>query len=211
MTPRCEVSHLRWSSRPPRHAAALDDISFDIAPGEILGVVGESGAGKSLTGAAIIGLLEPPGASPAARSAGGRRIDNLPTSRCAIRGREIGAIFQDPLTSLNPLYTVGRQLVETIRRTCLSAPRRASAPSSCWRHRHPGARGAHRPVPAPVLRRHAPARGDRAGAGGRAEADRRRRADHRAGRVDPGADHCAAQAVCRERAPPSCWSRTTWA
>jgi peptide/nickel transport system ATP-binding protein len=96
---------------------ALDDISFDIAPGEILGVVGESGAGKSLTGAAIVGLLEPPG-----RVAGGQvllegdRIDNLPHERMRhIRGRKIGAIFQDPLTSLNPLYTIGRQLVETIQ------------------------------------------------------------------------------------------------
>jgi peptide/nickel transport system ATP-binding protein len=96
---------------------ALDEVSFSIEPGEILGVVGESGAGKSLTGAAIIGLLEPPG-----RVAGGeirfegQRIDNLPREKMrAIRGRRIGAIFQDPLTSLNPLYTVGRQLIETIR------------------------------------------------------------------------------------------------
>jgi peptide/nickel transport system ATP-binding protein len=96
---------------------ALDDVSFDIHAGEVLGVVGESGAGKSLTGAAIIGLLEPPG-----RIAGGeirlegRRIDHLgPDEMRSIRGRQIGAIFQDPLTSLNPLYTVGRQLVETIR------------------------------------------------------------------------------------------------
>ncbi len=96
---------------------ALDHISFDIAPGEILGVVGESGAGKSLTGAAIIGLLEPPG-----RIAGGQiwlegeRIDQLDEAAMRnIRGRRIGAIFQDPLTSLNPLYSVGRQLVETIQ------------------------------------------------------------------------------------------------
>ena len=96
---------------------ALDDISFDIAPGAVLGVVGESGAGKSLTGAAIIGLLEPPG-----RIAGGeillegQRIDNLPYEQMRrIRGRKIGAIFQDPLTSLNPLYTIGRQLTETIQ------------------------------------------------------------------------------------------------
>ena len=95
---------------------AVEDVSFSIAPGEVLGVVGESGAGKSLTGAAIIGLLEPPG-----RIAGGqilldgKRIDNLPYEQMRkIRGRQIGAIFQDPLTSLNPLYTVGRQLVETI-------------------------------------------------------------------------------------------------
>ena len=96
---------------------AVDDISFDISPGEILGVVGESGAGKSLTGAAIIGLLEPPGRIARGEiSLEGRRIDNLPYEEIRrIRGRRIGAIFQDPLTSLNPLYSVSRQLTETIQ------------------------------------------------------------------------------------------------
>ncbi|MFK0166173.1 ABC transporter ATP-binding protein [Rhizobium sp. NPDC090279] len=96
---------------------ALSDVSLTIRPGEILGVVGESGAGKSMTGLAIQGLLERPG-----RIAGGeiwlgnRRIDTLDDrSMEHIRGREIGAIFQDPLTSLNPLFTVGAQLTETIR------------------------------------------------------------------------------------------------
>ena len=117
-TPLLEVRHLRVEF-PTRRGTllALDDVSFDIAPGEILGVVGESGAGKSLTGAAIIGLLEPPGrvANGEIRLAG-QRIDNLPAEAMRkIRGRRIGAIFQDPLTSLNPLYTVGRQLTETIQ------------------------------------------------------------------------------------------------
>ena len=91
-------------------------MSLEIAPGEILGVVGESGAGKSLTGMAIIGLLEPPGRIAAGEiRLAGRRIDNLPREELRrIRGRRIGAIFQDPLTSLNPLYTIGRQLVETV-------------------------------------------------------------------------------------------------
>jgi peptide/nickel transport system ATP-binding protein len=95
---------------------AVDDISFSIAPGEILGVVGESGAGKSLTGTAIIGLLDAPGRVAAGEiRLSGERIDRLPHERMRrIRGRRIGAIFQDPLTSLNPLYTIGRQLVETI-------------------------------------------------------------------------------------------------
>ncbi|MGA8031103.1 MAG: ATP-binding cassette domain-containing protein, partial [Casimicrobiaceae bacterium] len=96
---------------------AVEGVSFQIAPGEVLGVVGESGAGKSLTGAAIIGLLEPPGRIAAGEiRLDGMRIDNLSQDAMRrIRGRRIGAIFQDPLTSLNPLYSIGRQLVETIR------------------------------------------------------------------------------------------------
>ena len=116
--PLLEVRHLRVEF-PTRRGTllAIDDVSFDIAPGEVLGVVGESGAGKSLTGAAIIGLLEPPGRIAAGEIVlEGQRIDNLPHERMrTIRGRKIGAIFQDPLTSLNPLYTVGRQLTETIQ------------------------------------------------------------------------------------------------
>ena len=104
---------------PLRHGTlrAVNGISFAIAPGEVLGVVGESGAGKSLTGAAVIGLIDPPGRIAAGEiRLAGRRIDNLPYEAMRkIRGREIGAVFQDPLTSLNPLYTIGRQLVETIR------------------------------------------------------------------------------------------------
>ncbi len=116
--PLLEVDHLRVEF-PTRHGSllAIDDISFSIAPGEILGVVGESGAGKSLTGAAIIGLLDPPGRITAGQIRfDGRRIDNLPYEEMRrVRGRGIGAIFQDPLTSLNPLYTIGRQLIETIQ------------------------------------------------------------------------------------------------
>ena len=96
---------------------AIDGVSFDIAKGEVLGVVGESGAGKSVTGLAVIGLIDRPG-----RIAGGEiylsglRIDNLPPEEMRrIRGKRIGMIFQDPLTSLNPLYRIGDQLIETIR------------------------------------------------------------------------------------------------
>jgi len=117
-TPLLEVRNLRVEF-PTRRGTlvAVDDISLSIAPGEVLGVVGESGAGKSLTGAAIIGLIEPPGRIGAGQILlDGERIDNLPPEAMRrIRGRRIGAIFQDPLTSLNPLYSVGRQLIETIQ------------------------------------------------------------------------------------------------
>jgi peptide/nickel transport system ATP-binding protein len=111
------VEHLKVQF-PTRRGTltAVDDVSFGIAPGEILGVVGESGAGKTLTGLAIIGLLEPPGRISAGEvRLEGRRIDNLPHAELRrIRGRRIGVVFQDPLTSLNPLYTIGEQIEETI-------------------------------------------------------------------------------------------------
>ena len=114
---------------------AIDGVSFDIAKGEVLGVVGKFGAGKSVTGLAVIGLIDPPG-----RIAGGEihlsgmRIDNLPPEAMRrIRGKRIGMIFQDPLTSLNPLYRIGDQIVETIRtHTNLSESPRENAPSTCW-------------------------------------------------------------------------------
>ncbi|HKS62293.1 MAG TPA: ABC transporter ATP-binding protein, partial [Xanthobacteraceae bacterium] len=117
MTPVLSVRDLKVEF-PTRRGTltAIDGVSFDIAPGEVLGVVGESGAGKSITGTAVIGLIEPPG-----RIAGGQvllkgqRIDNLPAEAMRkIRGKRIGMVFQDPLTSLNPLYRIGDQLIETI-------------------------------------------------------------------------------------------------
>ncbi|QIE40504.1 ABC transporter ATP-binding protein [Meridianimarinicoccus aquatilis] len=103
---------------PTRHGLLrpVDKVSYDIAPGEILGVVGESGAGKSMAGNAVIGLLNRP-----ARIAGGEvwlngtRIDQLGREPMRkLRGKQIGMVFQDPLTSLNPLLTVGDQISETI-------------------------------------------------------------------------------------------------
>ena len=95
---------------------AVDNVSLSLEKGDILGIVGESGAGKSTVGNALIGLLEPPGQMTKGEIfLDGNRIDNLPDSeKQKIRGKEIGMIFQDPLTSLNPLQTIEDQLVETI-------------------------------------------------------------------------------------------------
>src|SRR3954462_4555376 len=123
--PVLSVRNLRVEFASRRGALrAIDGVSFDIAKGEVLGVVGESGAGKSVTGLAAVGLIDPPG-----RIAGGEillsgmRIDNLPPEEMRrVRGKRIGMIFQDPLTSLNPLYRISEQLIETIRtHTNLSA------------------------------------------------------------------------------------------
>ena len=104
---------------PTRHGplTAINDVSFDLAAGEILGLVGESGAGKSLTGSAIIGLLDAPGRLVSGEIwLQGQRMDTLADEDMrAIRGKHIGMVFQDPLTSLNPLYTIAQQLIETIR------------------------------------------------------------------------------------------------
>ena len=133
--PLLEVEALRVEF-PTRRGTlrALDNVTFAIDRGEVLGVVGESGAGKSLTGAAIIGLLERPG-----RIAGGqirldgRRIDTLSQAALRpIRGRRIGAIFQDPLTTLNPLYTIGRQLTETMQAHLDLSDRDARARAIRW-------------------------------------------------------------------------------
>ncbi|NEU96288.1 ABC transporter ATP-binding protein [Bradyrhizobium uaiense] len=96
---------------------AINGVSFDIAKGEVLGVVGESGAGKSVTGLAVIGLIDPPGRiSGGEIELSGTRIDHLPPEEIRrVRGKRIGMIFQDPLTSLNPLYRIGDQIIETIR------------------------------------------------------------------------------------------------
>jgi peptide/nickel transport system ATP-binding protein len=133
--PLLEVRNLRVEF-PTRRGilTAVDDVSFSIDEGEVLGVVGESGAGKSITGTAIIRLIEPPG-----RIAGGqvllsgRRIDNLAAEEMRhVRGRQIGAIFQDPLTTLNPLYSIGRQLAETMQAHLGLSDRDARARAIKW-------------------------------------------------------------------------------
>ncbi|MBA2475709.1 MAG: ABC transporter ATP-binding protein, partial [Actinobacteria bacterium] len=115
--PLLQVEDLRvefWTARGTVHA--VNGISFDIAPGETLGIVGESGCGKSVTSLALLGIL-----ARAGRVVGGRATfqgrDLLQLSDAelrTIRGREIAMIFQDPMSSLNPVLTVGRQIREAL-------------------------------------------------------------------------------------------------
>jgi peptide/nickel transport system ATP-binding protein/oligopeptide transport system ATP-binding protein len=98
--------------------AAVDDVSFDLAPGEVLGIVGESGSGKSVTALSIMGLLPKPPARVGRGSIVFEGEDLLTYDEAAmrrIRGPGIGMIFQEPMTSLNPVFTIGNQLMETVR------------------------------------------------------------------------------------------------
>ncbi len=103
---------------PTRQAVLrpVDKVTYDIAPGEILGVVGESGAGKSMTGNAVIGLLDRPARIASGEvHVNGKRVDTMSRDEMRrMRGKEIGMVFQDPLTSLNPLLQIGDQLAETM-------------------------------------------------------------------------------------------------
>ena len=97
---------------------AVRDVSLTIKAGETLGIVGESGSGKSVTAQAVMGLVDPPGyvAEGDVRWRGRSLLDASETRRATVlRGREIAMVFQDPMTSLNPLMTVGAQLTEVLR------------------------------------------------------------------------------------------------
>jgi oligopeptide/dipeptide ABC transporter ATP-binding protein len=110
-----EDLHVRfWTRRGTVHA--VNGISFDIAPGETLGIVGESGCGKSVTSLAILGLLARNGRVESGRAVfeGADLIRQSDRALRQIRGREIAMIFQDPMTSLNPVLTIGRQIREVL-------------------------------------------------------------------------------------------------
>ena len=95
---------------------AVDDVSFAVAAGEVVGIVGESGSGKSVTALSVLGLVDEPGRVRAERLAfTGRDLQRMAArERRALLGGEIGMIFQDPMTSLNPSFTVAFQLMEAI-------------------------------------------------------------------------------------------------
>ena len=189
---------------------AVDGVSFSVAPGETLAVVGESGCGKSVTSLSIMRLI----ASPPGRIVEGsirfQGTDLLALSEREmrdIRGNDISMIFQEPMTSLNPVLTVGRQIAETLHAAsgARSRRRRSARGRDAAPGRHPRAGPAHQAVSARAVRRHAPARHDRHGACVRPQAADRRRADDGARRHRAGADsghHAPAEVQDRRRHHP---------
>ena len=153
---------------------AVDGISFTVEAGETIGIVGESGSGKTMTAMSIMRLLPNGGSSPdGSIFLDGRDLLQLRRGRrCAkVRGNDVGMIFQDPMTSLNPTMTIGEQIAEAVRlHRGGSAGRRrcdrAVEVLGLVGMPAPQQRGSG--LPAPALRRHAPARDDRHGAGLRA-------------------------------------------
>jgi peptide/nickel transport system ATP-binding protein len=117
-TPLLRVEHLKTVFALPggREAAAVDDVSFEIRHGETLGLVGESGSGKSVTALSIMRLINPPGRIAGGRiELDGRDLLSLEESELQrIRGRRIGFVFQEPMVALNPVYTIGFQIEETL-------------------------------------------------------------------------------------------------
>ncbi len=115
--PLLQVEHLSVEfGTPGAVLQAVDDVSFSVAPGEVVGIVGESGSGKSVTALAVLGLIDAPGRVRAERLAfDGRELPAMsPRERRSLLGGDIAMIFQDPMTSLNPSFSVAFQLMETI-------------------------------------------------------------------------------------------------
>jgi oligopeptide/dipeptide ABC transporter ATP-binding protein len=119
MTPLLEVSSLRtWFQTSAGAIRAVDGVDFTLGAGQTLGIVGESGSGKSVTALSIMRLVEPPGFIQPGSSVRfeGRELTTLAERELeAIRGAAISMVFQEPMTSLNPVYTVGDQIAESVR------------------------------------------------------------------------------------------------
>jgi peptide/nickel transport system ATP-binding protein/oligopeptide transport system ATP-binding protein len=134
--PLLDVEHLKVDFRTEEGVVhAVDDVSFKLLPGEVLAVVGESGSGKSVTAMTLMGLTRSPNAS----FGGSARLGDLDLVGATeeqlrrVRGKEIAMIFQDPMTSLNPVHRIGAQIVEQIqaaRSPCSSASASRAPPSA---------------------------------------------------------------------------------
>ena len=107
---------------------AARDVDYDVHAGEVLAIVGESGSGKTQSSMSLLGLLPPNGRARGSAKIGDRELIGMPTSKLRrIRGKEIAVIFQEPMTALNPVYTVGFQIVETLREHFVMGPHEAKA------------------------------------------------------------------------------------
>ncbi|WP_238402547.1 ABC transporter ATP-binding protein [Cellulomonas sp. H30R-01] len=95
---------------------AATEVTYDVRPGEVLAIVGESGSGKTQSSMSLIGLLPPNGRATGSAKLAGRELLGLTHKQLSnVRGREVAVIFQEPMTALNPVYTVGFQIIETLR------------------------------------------------------------------------------------------------
>ena len=172
---------------------AVTDLSYQVGLGQTLGIVGESGSGKSVSSMAVLGLHDARSAQiEGSITVGGTEIVGLSEAQLRpLRGNSVAMIFQDALAALHPFYKVGKQLAEAyvVHHPSATQARRPQAGDRDARpRRHPATGPTGRPVPAPVLRRHAAARDDRDGPDQRPVAPHRRRADHRSRRHRAGAD-----------------------
>ncbi len=152
---------------------AAKHVSYHVDAGEVLAIVGESGSGKTQSSMSLIGLLPANGRATGSAKLKGQELIGLRGSALRrVRGKEIAIIFQEPMTALNPVYTIGFQIVETLRAHFIMSPRRREGTRhrAAQARRDPRARAALRLLPAPALRWTAPAGDDRAGAGLRAAA-----------------------------------------
>ena len=197
----CSTSELaRASAARPWWTAS----TFASTPGEKLALVGESGSGKTVTALSLLRLVENAELSGEQSCSTGRRRAARPAARsascAACAARDIAMIFQEPMTALNPLFTVGDQIAESL--SCTRASRRDAAREARGRsaapRRHRRARAPRAQLSAPALGRPAAARDDRDGARLQPEAADRRRADHRARRHHPPADPRSARPTARE-------------
>ena len=143
----------------------VDGVDFAVEEGQVFGLAGESGSGKTMSALALLGLLPP--RRTASRAGSCTRAVTWSASRerelQAVRGREIAMVFQDPMTSLHPMLTIGQALTEHLRQhlKLSQADARPARGRAAGRGADPGPRGLPEGLPASVLRRHAPAHRDR--------------------------------------------------
>ncbi len=173
---------------------AVNGVSFTLDRGETIGIVGESGSGKTVAAMSLMRLIpDPPGkVVEGSLMLGDKDLRTINDDEMrAVRGNDIAMIFQDPMTSLNPVMKIGKQIAEAIMLHQDKGKKRgvADGRGPARPRGHPGRRQARRPVPVRVLRRHAPAGDDRHGDQLQPRRPDRRRAHDGARRDHPGADH----------------------